>query len=449
MSSWELAARLALAIVVTLVAAHGMGRAVRHIRQPPVIGEMLCGLVLGPTVLGALPGDPSKALFPPQVTDVLSTIGQVGVVAYVFLLGLNLSLRNISKSGSSVIKISMASLIVPFTLGAILGSQLYDSHQVVAGKVVEPVAFTLFMGTAFAMTAFPVLARILTDTGLHRDRLGGITIACAAVLDAFGWMMLAIAVAVATSKGSGGLVRTGVGAAAIVAALVLLRPLVGRLVASQPVLRRPPAWFIVTILAMVGASAAATQAIGLHPLLGAVLFGALYPRRRNPITVAALDATLSPIAVSVLLPIFFLVPGLHIDLRHMGGGGVVELVLILLVACAGKYIGAGLASRASGYGWRESSVIATLMNTRGLIELVVLSVGYSEHVLDGELYGLMVVMTLFTTMMAGPILHAIYKPGLTQARPARTRGWLPARTSASVTGWEAGGGGSPGSRNPA
>lgn len=430
----ELAARLALAIAVTLVAAHAMGRAVRHIRQPPVIGEMLCGVVLGPTVLGAVPGDPSAALFPPDVRDALSTIGQIGVVAYVFLLGLNLSLPSIARSGSSVIKISTASLIVPFVLGALLGSQLYDSHDVVAGEVVEPLAFTLFMGTAFAMTAFPVLARILTDTGLHRDRLGGIAIACAAVLDALGWMMLAIAVAVATSTGSGGLVRTGVGAAAIVAALVLLRPLVGRLVASQPAVRRPPAWFIVTILAMVGASAGATAAIGLHPLLGAVLFGALYPRRRNPITVAALDATVSPIVLFVLLPIFFLVPGLHIDLRHMGSGGLVELVLILLVACAGKYIGAGLASRASGFGWRESSVIATLMNTRGLIELVVLSVGYSAHVLDAELYGLMVIMTLVTTMMAGPILHVIYKPGLTQASPARTRWWMPARGSVSITG---------------
>lgn len=318
------------------------------------------------------------------------------MIVYVFLVGLDLNVPALSRSGSSVIKISMGSLLVPFLLGALLGSQLYASHHVVSAKVVDPLAFTVFTGTAFAMTAFPVLARILTDTGLNRDPLGGVAIACAAVLDAFGWIMLAIAVAIATSKGSGELVRTLILGSAFTALLLAVRPPLGRLVARQRISHRLSPWFVVAVLAMTFASAAVTQAIGLHPLLGAVLFGALYPRGRNPATVAALERTLSPVAVLVLLPFFFLLPGLHIDLRHLGSGGLLELGLILLVACGGKLIGAGAAARASGYAWREAGVIATLMNTRGLIELVVLGVGYSEHVLHGKLYGLMVMMALTT-----------------------------------------------------
>ena len=434
MSPFELAGRLALAIVVTLLATRGVAMFVRRGRQPPVVGEILAGIALGPTLLGALPGDPSKFIFPSQVVHTLTTVGQIGVVLYLFLVGLDLGVSGATRSGRTILAISLSSLVVPFGLGILLASHLYHSHSVVAGTVVGRLPFMLFLGTAFAMTALPVLARILTDTGLHRNRLGGLAIGCAAILDALGWIMLALALAVAHAKGPGSLARLiAEGVGFVVLMLVVVRPLLGRVVARQPSARRAGPAFAALIVALIMCSAAVTQAIGLHALFGAVLFGAAYPRRRNPSTAPALEATLRPVTVSLILPFFFLIPGLHLNLRHLGGGAVTELALILLVACGGKFVGAGFAARARGFSWRDATVMGTLMNTRGLIELVVLSAGLSAHVLDNKLYGLMVVMAVATTMMTGPILSLIYGPMLARRPAAGVDRWLIPRVARRVS----------------
>lgn len=405
MTTWALTLHLALAILATLAATHGLGRMVRRIHQPPVVGELIAGLLLGPTLLGMLPGDPSRLIFPSQVTSILTTVGQIGVILYMFLVGLDLNTHAIAKRRRDVITISLSSLLVPFALGALLSIQLYGSHRFVAGHEVAPLAFILFTGTAMAMTAFPVLTRILRDTGLQDYGIGGLAISCAAIIDVLGWILLALAVAVASSTGATGLARMITeGVAFIVALLVLIRPLLTRLIAAQPSAR----WFLVVILAMVFASAAVTDAIGLHPLFGAVVFGAIYPRRRNPASTMTLDATLRPVTLWVILPFYFLAPGLHVNLREMLHGGLLQLALILAVACGGKLAGTMGAMRACGYNWHDATVMGTLMSTRGLIELVILSAGVSAHVLDAKLYGLMVVMALITTMTTGPILRLLY-----------------------------------------
>jgi Kef-type K+ transport system membrane component KefB len=409
MTWWALALHSALAILVTLAATHGLGRMVRRIHQPPVVGELIAGLLLGPTLLGALPGDPSRVIFPSQVTSILTTVGQIGVILYIFLVGLDLNTLGIARRGRDVITISLASLLVPLALGALLGAQLYSSHRLAAGHEVAPLAFVLFTGTAMAMTAFPVLARILRDTGLQRHAIGGLAISCAAIIDVLGWILLALALAVASSTGAKGLVlMVAEGAAFIVVLLVLIRPFLARLIARQPTSHGSAHWFLVVILAMMFASAAITDAIGLHPLFGALLFGAIYPRRRDPVSTMALDATLRPLTLWVILPFYFLVPGLHVNLREMLHGGLLQLALILAVACGGKLAGAVGATRARGYSWHDAAVMGTLMNTRGLIELVILSAGVSAHVLDAKLYGLMVVMALITTMTTGPSLRLLY-----------------------------------------
>lgn len=409
MTTWALALHLSLAIPATLAATHGLGRMVRRIHQPPVVGELIAGLLLGPTLLGMLPGDPSRMIFPSQVTSVLTTVGQIGVILYMFLVGLDLNTQAIARRGRDVITISLSSLLVPFALGALLSIQLYGSHRFVAGHEVAPLAFILFTGTAMAMTAFPVLTRILCDTGLHGHSIGRLAISCAAIIDVLGWILLALAVAVASSTGATGLaLMVAEGAAFIVVLLVLIRPLLARLIATQPTTGRSARWFLVVILAMVFASAALTDAIGLHPLFGAVVFGAIYPRRRNPVSTMTLDATLRPVTLWVILPFYFLVPGLHVNLREMLHGGLLQLALILAVACGGKLAGAMGAMRALGYNWHDATVMGTLMNTRGLIELVILSAGVSAHILDAKLYGLMVMMTLITTMTTGPTLRLLY-----------------------------------------
>lgn len=418
MNPWELAARLMLAVALTLIATRGMARTVGYIRQPPVVGEIIAGLLLGPTLLGALPGNPSKVIFPSQVTGVLTSVAQIGIVLYLFLVGLDLDVEEGDAPGRSLVAISLSSLVLPFALGALLTIQLYGSHHVVAGKVVNPLAFTLFIGTALAMTALPVLARILTDTGLQRGRLGRLAIGCAAILDALGWILLALALAVASSTGVGALGRTLGEAAVLVAVLVLVvRPLLARQLARQAPSQRASVGYLLLVVAITFVSAEITKAIGLDLLLGAVLFGAVYPGRGNPASTRAIKATLTPVTVSALLPLYFLLPGLHVNLRHLGGtGGLLELALILLCACGGKFIGAAGATRACGYSWRDAAVMGTLMNTRGLIELVILNVGLAAHVLDSRLYGLMVVMALTTTMMTGPLLQLIHRPRLGRAR---------------------------------
>ncbi len=408
MTWWAFTLHLALAILVTFITTHRLGRLGRRIHQPPVVGELIAGLLLGPTLLGALPGDPSRVIFPSQVTSVLTTVGQIGIILYIFLVGLDLNTLGDAGRGRDVITISLSSFLVPFALGALLGAQLYSSHRFVAGHEVAPLAFVLFTGTAMAMTAFPVLTRILHDSGLQRHRIGGLAISCAAIIDVLGWFLLAVAVAVASSTGAKGLVLIVVeGAAFIVVLLVFIRPFLARLIATQTTSHGSAHWFVVVILAMMFASAAITDAIGLHPLFGALLFGAIYPRR-EPVSTMALEARLHPLTLWVLLPFYFLVPGLHVNLREVRHGGLLQLALIFAVACGGKLAGAVGAMRARGYSWHDAAAMGTLMNTRGLIELVILSAGVSAHVLDAKLYGLMVVMALVTTMTTGPMLRLLY-----------------------------------------
>jgi K+:H+ antiporter len=404
---WEPALAIVSAALITLVATHTLGRMVRLIHQPPVVGELIAGLLLGPTLLGALPGDPSRVIFPPNVTSALTTVGQIGVILYMFFVGLDLHAQRIASTGRDVVAISLSSLLVPFVLGTLLGAQLYGSHRFVAGYEVDKLGFVLFTGTAVAMTAFPVLARVLRDTGLSRHSIGSLAISCAAIIDVLGWILLAFAIAVANSTGvRRPLQIVAEGALFVLALLVIIRPLLARLVSRQSISRRP--WFWVTILTAMFTSAAITDAIGLHPLFGAVLFGAIYPRHRDPVSTAALEAKLRPITLWVILPFYFLVPGLQVNLREMLHGGLLQLALILVVACGGKFAGVIGAMRVRGYNWHDATVMGALMNTRGLIELVILSAGVSAHVLDTKLYGLMVVMALLTTMTTGPLLRLLY-----------------------------------------
>jgi Kef-type K+ transport system membrane component KefB len=406
---WELALAVVSAALITLVATHTLGRMVRLIHQPPVVGELIAGLLLGPSLLGALPGDPTRAIFPTSVTSILTSIGQVGVILYMFLVGLDLNARGIAGRGRDVATISLSSLLVPFALGSLLGAQLYGSHHFVAGREVPPLGFILFTGTAVAMTAFPVLARILRDTGLSRDNIGGLAISCAAIIDVLGWILLALAIAVANSTGVWRPAQIiAEGGAFVVILLVLVRPLLARIISTQSSTRRPAAWFWVVILTAMFASAAITNAIGLHPLFGAVLFGAIYPRHRHPVSTATLEATLRPVTLWVVLPFYFLIPGLQVNLRELLHGELLQLILILVVACGGKFAGAMGAMRVRGYNRHDAIAMGALMNTRGLIELVILGAGVSAHVLDTKLYGLMVVMALLTTMTTGPILRVLY-----------------------------------------
>jgi Kef-type K+ transport system membrane component KefB len=400
-TSDALVGRLLLDVAIIVAVAWVLAVALRRLRQPPVLGEIIGGILLGPTVLGALPGNPTATLFPANVRSALAVVGTVGLVIFMFMVGLELDLRVLRRSQRSVTAVSLGSLAVPLAFGFALAAIIYDSHHVVNGHAVDFAPFALFIMTALSITAFPVLARILADRGLQETKLGVVATASAAVQDGAGWLLLAISLAAFRATGPLGVLRIAAETAALAAVLVgLVRPLLRRLTASES------QTVTTTTVVIVGlfASAAVTQLIGLHSVLGAFMFGLVFPRRERPLAASALRRSLSPVTMFVLLPVYFATPGLSVNLRALSAHGFAELGLIFVCACAAKLLGAGIGARVGGLGRRDAAQIAILMNTRGLIELIVLNVGLMAGVLDDKLFSEMVAMAVLTTMMTGPLL---------------------------------------------
>ena len=305
---------------------------------------------------------------------------------------------------------SIGSVALPLVLGSGLGVWL--AHR---NHLHHVSAFALFIGTAMAATAFPVLARILTDRGLHRTRIGGLALASAAVADVLAWSLLAVVVALAGSSPQWRIVLAIPYAAVM---LLVVRPLLRRLTRACQQAGRVTPNILATVLAGLLLSSYATNWMGLHFIFGAFLFGAVMPREEVLGMREEILVRLEQISVLVLLPIYFVVAGLSINLSMIGHSGLVELSAILVVAIAGKLAGAYGGAQIAGIRDRDAGVMATLMNTRGLTELVILGVGLQLHILDNQLYSLMVIMALVTTAMSGPLLKVIYPDRVMNVWPA-------------------------------
>lgn len=376
----------------------------RRLRQPVVIAEIVAGIALGPSVLGLLPGDLTTRLFPAEVRPSLSAIAQVGILLFMFLVGWGMSLNEIRERRRAVVGVSLASLVLPFGAGIVLALMLYRSHSVVGDRQVSQLAFALFVGTAIAITAFPVLARIIIDHGLQRTPVGSVSLASAAVGDVLAWFLLALAAAVAVSAGPGQLLRTvGFFALFILVLTVLVRPALRMFVQRHGRNGRLPPSLLAVAAAGVFASGYLMQLIGIEAIFGAFFFGLVMPREPAYLLTATVRTPVEHV-IKLLLPIFFVTTGLAVDLTRLGGAGFVELAAIVLVACASKFVGVTLAARFSGMSWRDARTVGVLMNTRGLTELIILNVGASMGVLDTEMFTMMVIMALLTTAMAGPLV---------------------------------------------
>jgi Kef-type K+ transport system membrane component KefB len=368
-----------------LVAARAAGAAAARLGQPRVIGEIAVGLALGPTLLG----DASAVVFPESARAGLAAIGELGLILFMFLVGLDFDGRAMAR-GRIVALTGLGSALVPFAAGVALAPVLFASHPPPAG--VGELPFALFFGVALSITAFPVLARILIDRGLDRTPLGSLTMGAAAFNDLLGWCLLAVVLAVVSAAGPW---RGPVAVAGTVLLGVTLMTAGPRVIGW--LLDRAPA----AAVAICGAVACAglTDLAGTHVIFGAFLFGVAWPRERAPAEIRT--------ATRLLLPIFFALPGLAMDLRALDAGGLGALVLILAVAIAAKVAGA------AGGGWlgglRPASALAVgaLMNTRGLMELIVLNLGFDLGVLDGRLYAILVVMAITTTVMTDPVLRVL------------------------------------------
>jgi Kef-type K+ transport system membrane component KefB len=400
---------LDVALVIALAGATGSLFA--RLGQPRVIGEIVAGIALGPTLLGALPGDLTGLLFAHDVRASLGVIGQLALALFMFLVGWDMNLRVLGANERTAATISLLSASVPFGLGAALAVVLYQSHGVVDGHAVGIVPFALFIGASMSITAFPVLARILVERGMERGRLGTLVLACAAFDDALGWILVVVVLAVVTSAEPWEWTR-------MLVELAVFLLVVGRVI--KPALARvlePGRGRIqcdvqaTTAVLVAGALACAgmTELIGLHFVLGTFAFGLAVPR--GPAEVVTLDRARRGIAplVAVLLPAYFVLPGLSVDLSSLHARDALELAAIMVVACAGKLGGALAGARLRHVEWRTALAIGALMNTRGLIEIVVLTIGLEHGVLDRRLFTIMVLMAIGTTLMTGPALSRIYR----------------------------------------
>ncbi|MFN2519358.1 MAG: cation:proton antiporter [Jatrophihabitantaceae bacterium] len=392
-------------LALILVLARVLGAAARRLGQPPVIGEISAVILLGPTLFS---GVITRHLFPMELRPPLTAVADLGLVLFMFIIGYELDGALIRGRERIAASVSLGSIALPLSSGFLLGLWLAHRHH-----VDRAAPFALFVGAAMSVTAFPVLARILTDRGMHRTRIGGLAIASAAVDDIVAWSLLAVVVTIAGSHGSDQW-HIFLAPAYLAAMVLVVRPLMKQVAAAYRRQQRLTPDLLAIVLVGLLLSGFATEWMGVHFIFGAFIFGAVMPRTdAAPLRESILER-LEQISVLLLLPVFFVVAGLSVNLSKIDVRAVVELLAILAVAIGGKFLGAYLGAKSAGVGGRQAGVLATLMNTRGLTEIVILTVGLQLHVLDTSLFSLMVLMALITTAMTGPLLRVIYPPRLVQ-----------------------------------
>jgi Kef-type K+ transport system membrane component KefB len=388
-----------VALIAVIVTGLLLGRGFSMLGQPPVIGEVVAGILLGPSLLGP---EVSALVLPPSVAPFLGVIAQLGVILYMFTVGLSLHTERLRQRARAAVAVSHASILVPFLLGALLALDLYPR---LSTSEVPFTSFALFMGVAMSITAFPVLARILADRGMIQTELGMVAVSCAATDDVTAWCLLAFVVGVAKARAGEGLVVGAATLAYIALMVLLIRPVLRRVVArweTEQLPRTAVAFVFVALLL----SALATEYIGIHAIFGAFLLGAVIP----PDSAVARTFTrqLESVVTVLLLPAFFAFTGMRTRIDLMSGLEQWLICgLIILVATAGKFGGTVVASRLTGLDWHSALALGTLMNTRGLMELIVLNIGLDLQVISPTLFGMMVLMALATTMVTAPVLRLL------------------------------------------
>lgn len=391
-------------IITIILVARMLGWVCQKIGQPTVIGEIIAGIVLGPSLIGLYFPEFSNALFPVKSLGNLQFLSQIGLILFMFMVGMELDLKTLKNRAHEAVVISHASIIIPFALGMGLAFYIYQSF---APTNVQFLSFGLFIGIAMSITAFPVLARIVHERGIHKTRLGAIVITCAAVDDITAWCLLAAVIAI-VKAGSfvSSLYTIAIAVGYVFVMIKLVRPFLKRVGDLYPsrenMSKQVVAIFFLTLIL----SAYATEVIGIHALFGAFMAGTIMPENkkfRNVFTEKVED-----VALVLLLPLFFVFTGLRTEIGLINDPYLWKITgLIILVAITGKFVGSALAARFVSQNWRDSLSIGALMNTRGLMELVVLNIGYDLGILSPEVFSMMVIMALVTTFMTGPALDLI------------------------------------------
>ena len=391
-------------IVIIIIVARLFGYIARKVRQPSVVGEVIAGIVLGPSLLGLYFPDLASSLFPVQSLPNLQLLSQIGLILFMFVIGMELDLKVLRNKAHDAVVVSHASIIVPFALGV---GFAYFTYNTFAPQNINFTSFALFMGIAMSITAFPVLARIIQERGIQKTKLGTLVITCAAADDITAWCILAAVIAIVKAGSFGSslfIMATAIGYVFVM--LRVVKPFlkrIGDLHASRETLSQPiVAIFFLTLIL----SSYVTELIGIHALFGAFMTGAIIPENakfRNVFIEKVED-----VSVVLLLPLFFVFTGLRTQIGLLNDPSLwMTTGIVILVAVTGKFFGSAIAARFVGQTWKDSLSIGALMNTRGLMELVVLNIGYDLGVLTPEVFAMMIIMALITTMMTGPALDLI------------------------------------------
>lgn len=392
-------------VLIVIGLSRLVGLAFRWIKQPLVIGEIVAGIMLGPSLFGLVAPEVAATLFPPETIPFLNVLSQIGLIFFMFLIGLELNPKYLSGNLDVAILTSHVSILVPFSLGTLLALLLYP---LVSNASVSFTAFALFLGAAMSITAFPVLARIITENNLHQTRLGTLALTCAAVDDVTAWCVLAVAIAVAHTGSFSKAIPTIIYSLVYIGLMITVgRRFLQSLATYYRRAKRLNQLVLALIYIGVVASALITELIGIHLIFGAFLLGAVMPK--NAGLVRELAVKTEDFVLIFLLPVFFAYSGLRTQIGLLNRPELWGLCLaVLVVAIAGKYIGTYVAARVSGISKREASALGWLMNTRGLTELIVLNIGLSLGVISPLLFTMLVIMALVTTFMTSPLLEWTY-----------------------------------------
>lgn len=397
---------LLLQIIIIIASARMFGFVCKKLGQPSVIGEIIAGIVLGPSLLGAIAPGASSFLFPPESLNTLHFFSQIGLILFMYIVGMDVELKVLGNKAPEAFVVSHASIIIPFTLGMVLAYYIFVNF---APTGVTFLSFALFIGISMSITAFPVLARILQERGMMKTKLGTLAVTCAAIDDISAWCLLASLIAI-VKAGSfiSSIFTILLSIAYVVFMLTIVRPLLKRFGeifdTSDGISKAVVAVFLLTLLG----SAYLTEIIGIHALFGAFVAGVIMPP--NIKIRSIIVEKIEDIAIILLLPIFFVISGLRTEIGLLNSPYLWKITgIVILIAVAGKFAGSALSLRFIGKNWRESLIIGALMNTRGLMQLIVLNIGYDLGIISPEIYTIMIIMALVTTVMTGPALDLINK----------------------------------------
>jgi len=399
----EVLLHVLLALVVVIIAARACGALCKRIHQPPVIGEVIAGILLGPSLLGHISPAAFSYLLPATVAPFLSIIAQIGVILFMFLVGLELDTAQLKHRTHATVAISHASIVAPFVLGAVLALWLYPK---LSTRDVRFTVFALFLGVSLSVTAFPVLARILTDRGIQKTRMGTVSLTCAAVDDVTAWCLLAFLIAVAKANVSAAAVTVALTGLYVAFMMLVARPLIIRAVRAQELRESVSQSAIAVVVVALLLSTLATEAAGIHAIFGAFLLGAIIPHDSR----LARDLTnkIEDLVVVLFLPAFFAFTGMRTQIGLVHGASQWLLCGVIIAAASiGKFGGTFVAARFTGFGSRDAAALGVLMNTRGLMELIVLNIGLDLLILSPTLFAMLVLMAIITTLATTPILQLL------------------------------------------